>query len=273
MGGEKHLSGTTDNRPQGSPPHGRGKDESLSGTGERKRITPALAGKRAQERFFVFCHEDHPRVGGEKGPRPGQVGPLPGSPPHGRGKAALADAVQYVVGITPRMGGEKPVAMHSLTTKAGSPPRGRGKGWQTFWPCAAQGDHPRMGGEKGHTYKKRLFGGGSPPHGRGKARGVLYSVCKERITPAWAGKRPHATGYILPCWDHPRMGGEKSSFPITSVVGGGSPPHGRGKGPKPGNKPALTRITPAWAGKRSDLRLHRTHEQDHPRMGGEKKKI
>ena len=168
------------------------------------------------------------------------------------------------------MGGEKAGKLSGRVRPKGITPAWAGKSLPELLRSHSGRDHPRMGGEKGHTYKKRLFGGGSPPHGRGKARGVLYSVCKERITPAWAGKRPHATGYILPCWDHPRMGGEKSSFPITSVVGGGSPPHGRGKGPKPGNKPALTRITPAWAGKRSDLRLHRTHEQDHPRMGGEK---
>ena len=131
----------------GSPPHGRGKVGAILNAGLADRITPAWAGKRAQERFFVFCHEDHPRVGGEKGPRPGQVGPLPGSPPHGRGKAALADAVQYVVGITPAWAGK------SYRFPVGLPPT---------W------DHPRVGGEKCYIGESKSNDTGSPPRGRGK---------------------------------------------------------------------------------------------------------
>ena len=46
VGGEKHLSGTTDNRPQGSPPRGRGKDVLPCGKVNSSRITPARAGKK-----------------------------------------------------------------------------------------------------------------------------------------------------------------------------------------------------------------------------------
>ena len=41
VGGEKHLSGTTDNRPQGSPPRGRGKDYSNCAEKLGFGITPA----------------------------------------------------------------------------------------------------------------------------------------------------------------------------------------------------------------------------------------
>ena len=47
MGGEKHLSGTTDNRPQGSPPRGRGKERVDGLSVALGGITPAWAGKSA----------------------------------------------------------------------------------------------------------------------------------------------------------------------------------------------------------------------------------
>ena len=46
------------------------------------------------------------------------------------------------------------------------------------------------------------------------------------------------------------MGGEKARVVMMVRETMGSPPHGRGKGPRPENTPVLTRITPAWAGKR-----------------------
>ena len=87
MGGEKHLSGTTDNRPQGSPPRGRGKGSKADVECLRSRITPAWAGKSSAHTRKSGTSGDHPRVGGEKLAVRQQALFHLGSPPHGRGKA------------------------------------------------------------------------------------------------------------------------------------------------------------------------------------------
>lgn len=50
----------------------------------------------------------------------------------------------------------------------------------------------------------------------------------------------------------------------------GSPPRGRGKGKNTDRAGRTPRITPAWAGKRTQDSTRTTLPQDHPRMGGEK---
>ena len=63
---EKHLSGTTDNRPHGSPPRVRGKDMLQALFEKSLWITPACAGKRARPSPCRSQSRDHPRVCGEK---------------------------------------------------------------------------------------------------------------------------------------------------------------------------------------------------------------
>ena len=50
----------------------------------------------------------------------------------------------------------------------------------------------------------------------------------------------------------------------------GSPPRGRGKAQKQERDRLAARITPAWAGKRTERNDHEETERDHPRVGGEK---
>ena len=132
------------------------------------------------------------------------------------------------------MGGEKFCAPSLVCCHTGSPPHGRGKVRLQEQDCRSGGITPAWAG------KSHLTGGDR----------VLL-----RITPAWAGKSPFQTWSVPHSRDHPRMGGEKASFPITLVVGGGSPPHGRGKGNESAPLSVGYRITPAWAGKR----LKRSH--------------
>ena len=66
------------------------------------------------------------------------------------------------------------------------------------------------------------------------------------------------------------MGGEKSINFYTILWFQGSPPHGRGKACQEAPRCAVTRITPAWAGKRIAALLLLSGCRDHPRMGGEK---
>ena len=66
------------------------------------------------------------------------------------------------------------------------------------------------------------------------------------------------------------MGGEKS-LSVSSVWSlTGSPPHGRGKVGLLSAGLHNLGITPAWAGKSNRSKQHRSSNEDHPRMGGEK---
>ena len=67
-----------------------------------------------------------------------------------------------------------------------------------------------MGGEKGKSQQRIQNTKGSPPRGRGKEVSNLDDAKKIRITPAWAGKRRRNLSMWSGCWDHPRVGGEKT---------------------------------------------------------------
>ena len=151
----------------GSPPHGRGKVGAILNAGLADRITPAWAGKRAQERFFVFCHEDHPRMGGEKMGVGCPEYILLGLPPRRRGKVSGRRHKSLVPGITPAWAG---------------------KSLFCFTAAVPIQDHPRVGGEKRTVFTERSVLTGSPPRGRGKVLCGLVIAPGVRITPAWAGK-------------------------------------------------------------------------------------
>ena len=90
---------------------------------------------------------------------------------------------------------------------------------------------------------------GSPPHARGKSTGHIYY-------------RPRP-------WDHPRMRGENSTWSAVSTDRVGSPPHARGKFKGGYNRPLISGITPACAGKIGGRGTGRPPPWDHPRMRGE----
>ena len=103
---------------------------------------------------------------------------------------------------------------------------------------------------RGHTQM------GSPPRMRGE--GPMYTAAEiaSRITPAHAGRSSRTAALWLPCEDHPRACGEKSTTIPAGTLRLGSPPRMRGEEPpKVPRRPAL-RITPAHAG-RSVIRGHR----------------
>ena len=107
MGGEKHLSGTTDNRPQGSPPRGRGKGYTGQALDSGVRITPAQAGKSPGSASGWPRRRDHPRAGGEKlmGRPRRSVGA--GSPPRRRGKDSSGEPANGSIRITPAQAGKR----------------------------------------------------------------------------------------------------------------------------------------------------------------------
>ena len=114
-----------------------------------------------------------------------------------------------------------------------------------------QRDHPRICGEKVRAVLRYAPFVGSPPHMRGKVRCKRQRRSQGGITPAYAGKRNFGCIFAALPWDHPRICGEKSIMFTTASFFLGSPPHMRGKGPMCGSDNITTRITPAYAGKRS----------------------
>ena len=191
MGGEKSGDCPRNVFSSGSPPRGRGKENSFQIFTYARRITPAWAGKSCSICSYRTAGQDHPRMGGEK---PCTQRPAVcdiGSPPHGRGKVALCPNDQRTVRITPAWAG---------------------KSFAMILHIRANVDHPRMGGEKCVPVSWATGTKGSPPHGRGKASLPAGLWLADRITPAWAGKSCCKRCYRCISGDHPRMGGEKQIF-------------------------------------------------------------
>ena len=111
---------------------------------------------------------------------------------------------------------------------------------------------------------------GSPPRVRGKALGCRSINDAIGITPACAGKRKRQSDHPSSHRDHPRVCGEKGIKTMQKVADMGSPPRVRGKGVENSGNLCLTRITPACAGKRRRMRSVSRHQEDHPRVCGEK---
>ena len=105
---------------------------------------------------------------------------------------------------------------------------------------------------------------------RGKGSRCAISFPFPRITPAYAGKSSAMSRIKSLCWDHPRLCGEKCNCTIYADFLSGSPPPMRGKVVMSGGHIGKTRITPAYAGKRTNACLPCRGILDHPRLCGEK---
>ena len=152
-------------------------------------------------------------------------------------------------GITPAYAGKRPAA------------------WAGAWRT---GDHPRVCGEKVVLSIFLVPLMGSPPRVRGKVTSLIPALPLHGITPACAGKsfRSNAVGTLDR--DHPRVCGEKGSFPKNVYSGEGSPPRVRGKVRCFCRSSSDSGITPACAGKRAMDALPSFPAGDHPRVCGEK---
>ena len=71
------------------------------------------------------------------------------------------------------------------------------------------------------------------------------------ITPAYAGKSERRIARVEIAEDHPCVCGEKTGSEREKIYEEGSPLRMRGKVTLAGDKPSFTRITPAYAGKRT----------------------
>ena len=91
-----------------------------------------------------------------------------------------------------------------------------------------------------------------------------------RITPACAGKSSVPLAVISDSGDHPRVCGEKKKAEEMGATTKGSPPRMRGKAFRVGLAGRILGITPACAGKSLLSSAGGFHNQDHPRVCGEK---
>ena len=107
---------------------------------------------------------------------------------------------------------------------------------------------------------------------RGKAKRKGKNCKNDRITPAYAGKSDFVAVHKFIFEDHPRLCGEKSISGRTYAIEMGSPPPMRGKVINVQCWFNISRITPAYAGKRKSLIRNSFIHQDHPRLCGEKEK-
>ena len=175
------------------------------------RITPAYAGKRICRRCTHAGMRDHPRLCGEKVPKVPLMLVNIGSPPPMRGKADASKVSMY----------------------------------------AAEGSPPPMRGKDRHVKILGYVEGITPAYaGKSYDEGTATKD-KVGITPAYAGK---STGGGLDGTfykDHPRLCGEKHVFPAVAVLVLGSPPPMRGKATRTRTGTRNSRITPAYAGKRT----------------------
>ena len=166
-----------------------------------------------------------------------------------RGKVTVSSSSRVMIGITPAYAGKSVATLYSLVKVQ---------------------DHPRLCGEKGKPGVLVTEEQGSPPPMRGKAALSGYDCTAGGITPAYAGKSFVLRSY-RPCWrDHPRLCGEKVTFPQQLISHKGSPPPMRGKVRRLHSVLARFGITPAYAGKSASTRSADRCMQDHPRLCGEK---
>ena len=133
-------------------------------------------------------------------------------------------------------------------------------------------DHPRLCGEKCAEPSIVVTIQGSPPPMRGKVVRAIPDILRKRITPAYAGKSRKASSRDSVMRDHPRLCGEKTAMHGFPAMHGGSPPPMRGKEWHIQGDVLPYRITPAYAGKRTDWTRSIQLRRDHPRLCGEKTK-
>ena len=235
------------------------------------RITPAYAGKRRNRDSNRNHRRDHPRLCGEKSAGIGRGGLWTGSPPPMRGKVHKPCPAALQKRDHPRLCGEKDIFRQNEFGIIGSPPPMRGKVVDSVGQPIARRITPAYAGKSVQERVPKRHFQGSPPPMRGKATTSARIPTGSGITPAYAGKRQN---HPLCSWrngDHPRLCGEKRISAGVYECVEGSPPPMRGKAFAPSGILTMTRITPAYAGKRHGSAFQNTSSWDHPRLCGEKR--
>ena len=252
-------------------------------------LTPAFAGKTACPVLCLLRRGAHPRIRGEDIHHAAATGSYRGSPPHSRGRLAVASDVDQLVGLTPAFAGKTYHPSHytgfggahprirgedrdieaSAQTHDGSPPHSRGRPRSALGGSCGTRLTPAFAGKTIRTSAVCEPLAGSPPHSRGRPCQHFSASSHIRLTPAFAGKtRPHR-GRANHHPAHPRIRGEDPHHGIRSSPGKGSPPHSRGRLSVAGLHGHTRRLTPAFAGKTPAASIRRLRLGAHPRIRGE----
>ena len=171
-----------------------------------------------------------------------------GSSPRGRGKLSLGIKLPNHTGLIPARAGKTCKSNTVMNTVAA---------------------HPRAGGENFLERDLRGGSGGSSPRGRGKRPTGDTQDPRPGLIPARAGKTRHESAFSLVVGAHPRAGGENTGPMVPARRGRGSSPRGRGKRKHHQGRFRSVGLIPARAGKTVLRGLSRTHQEAHPRAGGE----
>ena len=177
--------------------------------------------------------------------------------PADAGKTARKAHETFYTKDHPRGCGENPDYASGAGFRWGSPPRMRGK-----HPCSASAPAQRRitpadAGKTMPADSGRALQEGSPPRMRGKLLRRILRLSGGRITPADAGKTSVFVMRLKCSQDHPRGCGENRDRIAKDAASVGSPPRMRGKLTMNAVANAITRITPADAGKTHWRKLFR----------------
>ena len=170
----------------------------------------------------------------------------------------------------PRLRGEKGGGYALFRCIPGSPPLTRGKVVVLGLLYRDPGITPAYAGKR---YRYTLFASNDEDHPRLRGEKCVQTnvIAVERGSPPLTrGKEKYHPSYEFHLMDHPRLRGEKCfwCFCLDRVVG--SPPLTRGKVKRAHDSLFDLGITPAYAGKRRNVRNARLNSRDHPRLRGEK---
>ncbi len=232
----------------GTPPRRRGGRVRAALNGERGRNTPASAGRTHCRARTAPSRSEHPRVGGEDGT------PTVGLPRSG--------------GTLPRRRGGPPLGLRRPWTGRNTPASaGRtSRGWpRTPWPS----EHPRVGGEDRTDGCPPGPARGTPPRRRGGQLDLGVAHVGVRNTPASAGRTRSWARVRCQKAEHPRVGGEDTTWRPSWSLMRGTPPRRRGGLGGGLLFVGLLRNTPASAGRTSTRPSWTTSRSEHPRVGGE----
>ena|GEM_PF-402558 len=252
----------------GSPPLARGRLSPSCRDLQQQRLTPACAGKTGKGSPRRAGNQAHPRLRGEDQPSedPGRC--QPGSPPLARGRLRRHVLNLVDIRLTPACAGKTSCSRLRLFRQRLTPAcAGKtGSQWSLLYAFRA---HPRLRGEDTPVSLETAMICGSPPLARGRLVKSDNCLHRIRLTPACAGKTETAMQTKRLFAAHPRLRGED---PIQGVPGEyreGSPPLARGRLADPASIHALTRLTPACAGKTIPQLVIAGPAEAHPRLRGE----
>ena len=252
-----------------TPPLARGRRETEKGGDFGFGNTPACAGKTQSAIFSNVRFRKHPRLRGEDGKGRSLRGLAQETPPLARGRLHRSGVCQRAVGNTPACAGKTAQKACNFTLR---------------------GKHPRLRGEDAQRERVSEKCQETPPLARGRQHPALLQAPREGNTPACAGKTASSGRAVWVVREtpplargrpsergaregnrgkHPRLRGEDPERHCKDRCKPETPPLARGRRRGRESPAAMSRNTPACAGKTRSTFRDWCEEKKHPRLRGE----